>query len=223
MTGDASGGIILIMFAIFKTFRNAILASVLLAVFSAGSASGEVLQNTQDERIITPPMMDYSGGASASPEIPAGPGRSIISETPLTMTPKPKPLPEPESEPTLPVLPFLSPESEPPVAEEPSILPPSLPIPQRPTTAEKPFVDPGVKPALMEMNVPESREIPSSAANSSETKDAKEVKDTKEVQKSQPWGLLTLLTFLLMVSLAGNVFLFWQFRDQRKILEELLR
>ena len=145
-----------------KTFRRAILTSVLSAIFFAASASGQAAQN---ERVITPPMVDYS-----------------------------QPIPPPEKE------------------------TPVLPAPEKPTTAEKPIVDPGVKPALLEMNEPGAKELPKEPAASSP-----ETKEVKKEAAAQPWGLLTLVTFLLAVSLAANVFLFWQFRDQRKILEELLR
>ena len=106
-----------------------------------------------------------------------------------------------------------------------------------------PEAEKGVKPAVMGMDVPEARAITQvsgeeesrPAGNSGKTADsapasgvspkenASTEEKTGEKAPSRPWVALTFTIFLLLISAAGNVFLGWQFWDQRKMLEELVR
>lgn len=45
----------------------------------------------------------------------------------------------------------------------------------------------------------------------------------EEKSPKKPWGVLAVTFFLLLLSLSANVFLAWQFWQQRKVLEELVK
>ncbi|MDO4551618.1 MAG: hypothetical protein Q4C96_10260 [Planctomycetia bacterium] len=144
----------------------------------------------------------------------------IIPSTEVTKTSEtyhlPKSLPPPDLPPTLPVYSEQIPVTVNPPASTKTALPHT-----------------GIQPAYLEMNASDAKAIiPASGTEDTEkiktvkTTENKTLTETTVPEEKSPkhsWAALTTTIFLLLLSLAGNIFLAWQFWDQRKILEELLK
>ncbi len=98
-------------------------------------------------------------------------------------------------------------------------------VPLLPREMTPPRTDTAVTPAVVEM--------PNSGSDVKKTSRAPEKKAEKtapasaaipsaEKTPSRPWGLLAFTFFMLLLSLSGNVFLAWQYWEQRKLLAETL-